>query len=148
MIATTLGEIVKTCWKHLIFGVCLCFGGQAQAAGFLYDCTIAKKPSRLQWVSDTLAFVVPGDGKILVIDAITLYFKLSPMTAKVSRNTDTKLVMQWVIRGVKDSNGLKVPPIDYTARLNKITNAITIEANPRGFSQNWVGRGSCVKRTK
>jgi hypothetical protein len=56
---------------------------------FLYDCTIAKKPSRLQWVSDTLAFVVPGDGKILVIDAITLYFKLSPMTVKVSRNTDT-----------------------------------------------------------
>jgi hypothetical protein len=45
-------------------------------------------------VSDTLAFVVPGDGKVLVIDAITLYFKLSPMTAKVSRNTDTKLVMR------------------------------------------------------
>lgn len=139
---------MKKYWKYLIFAACLNFASQAQAVGFLYDCTITDKGSGVEWVSEKLAFVVPGDGEIQVIDAVTLFFKVSPMTVKVSRNSDTKLVMRWSLKGVRDSNGLQVPTFDYTARLNKKTNAITIQANPRDFPKNWVGRGSCVKRAK
>jgi hypothetical protein len=135
-------------WKHLLICAGLCVGGQASAAGFLYDCSITEKGARMGWLSDKLAFVVPGDGKIQVIDAVTLNFRVSPLTVKVTRNTDTKLVMRWALKGVRDSNGLQVPTFDYTARINKETLGITLEANPRGFSKNWVGRGSCVKRTK
>lgn len=135
-------------WKHLLICAGLCVGGPASAAGFLYDCTITKKPTDVGWLSDKLAFVVPGDGKIQVIDAVTLNFGISPTTVKVSRNSDTKLVMRLALKGVRDRNGLQVPIFDYTARIDKATLGITLEANPRGFPKNWVGRGSCVKRTK
>lgn len=137
-------------WKHLLICLCLSVAGQASAKtnGFLFDCSITEKGTRIGWLSDRLAFVVPGDGKIQVIDAVTLYFGVSPLTVRVSRNSDTKLVMRWKLKGVRDKKGVPVPTFDYTARIDKATLGITLEARPRGFTENWVGRGSCVKRTK
>jgi hypothetical protein len=135
-------------WKRLLVCLCICAGGPASAAGFLYDCSITQKGRGIGWLSERLVFVVPGDGKIQVIDAVTLNFRIDPVTVKVSRNSDTKLVMRWVLKGIRDANGLQVPTFDYTARLDKKTLGLKLAANPRGFSKNWVGRGRCVKRTK
>jgi hypothetical protein len=139
---------MKTYLNAALLSVCVGWGAQAGAAGFLFDCTITKKGQGVQWLSDTLAFVVPGDGTIQVIDAVTLFFGISPVKVKVARNSDTKLVMHWKLKGVEDANGLKVPVFDYTARINKTTMAITLEARPRDFQKSWIGRGTCTKLTK
>lgn len=121
-------------------------GSAASAAGFLYDCNVKSRTDG--WISDKMAFVVNENGTIQVIDAVTLTFDVSPLTVQVSKNDDRILNMHWKLKGAQIDNSIKIPFLDYRARINKKTLAITVNGKPRDFTNRWSGKGTCTIRTE
>jgi hypothetical protein len=121
-------------------------GTAASAAGFLYDCNVKSRTDG--WISDKMAFVVNENGTIQVIDAVTLTFKVSPLAVQVSKNDDRVLSMHWKLRGAQIEDSIKIPFLDYRARINKKTLAISVNGKPRDFTNRWSGKGTCTIRTE
>lgn len=118
------------------------------ASGYFYDCDIGQQTRGNTWVSPKMAIIVQADGRVLVLDGIALAANDgAPFPARVTRNTDTRMVVRWVIEDIADSNGLEVPHFEYAATLDKQTGRVTVVATPENFAGRFSGKGSCVVRT-
>ncbi|WP_037916629.1 hypothetical protein [Sulfitobacter sp. 20_GPM-1509m] len=115
-------------------------------AGVFYDCDMnTKRPDG--WVSPKIGLVFDDRGKVTVIDNIILTFAGSPITARARKNGDTYRIT-WVIANTRDAKGQTVPTFSYIAKLNTMTQAISVVAKPVHFPQRFSGKGTCVSRTK
>ncbi len=123
----------------------MAMGTPALAAGTLYDCKMDTKNPR-GWVSPRINIVFDDQGKVSVIDSVTLYFLERPAQARAVRQGDN-IRLSWNIAGARDSRGARVPTMRYIANLNQSTKKIRVVAKPVGAPQRWSKTGTCRTKT-
>jgi len=131
----------------IVFMAVFTAGGAFAAQSVMYECAITQKHKKLDWISDTMAIVVGKDGKVSVVDNVTLQIMGGPVAAQVLRNTAEKMKVRWVVKGARDSENVRVAEFSYDAMLDKTTNAIAVYAIPLGFPNRFTGKGTCKVRT-
>ena len=121
----------------------------AQAApGLLYDCDMRNVKQGKGWVSPKIALVLPGDGTVQVIDAVTLHFNDGPLEGTIVRENDRRLVVKWSIENAKADNGKSFSNFDYRASISKTNGNIELTAIPRQFAAGLRSPGTCRKRPR
>lgn len=120
----------------------------ASTAGFLYDCDMSDADNGRGWVSPKIAIVLPGDGSVTVIDALTLAFFDDPIEGTILRDDDKRLIVKWTLRNVRADSGRSFAYFDYRASLAKQSGRIELTAAPRAFDTGLRSTGSCRKRTE
>lgn len=122
---------------------------QAEAGtGFLYDCDMADPDRGFGWISPKIALVLPGDGTVTVIDALTLTFAEEPVVGRILRDNDSRLIVKWTLDNVRADTGRSFAYFDYRASISKSTGALELTAGPRTFDTGLRGEGTCRKRTE
>ena len=121
----------------------------AQAApGFLYDCDMSYVKQNKGWMSPKIAFVLPGDGTVKVVDAVTLHFNKEPLLGQIVRENNKRIVIKWTIRNAKADNGKSFNHLDYRASISKTNGGVEVTMQPRHYDAGLRSPGSCRKRTQ
>ena len=118
------------------------------ATGFLYDCTMEDVDQGKGWVSPRIALVLPGDGTVTVIDALTLTFSEDPVAGTILRDNASRLIVRWSLRNVRADNGRSFANFDYRASIAKPSGRMELTAGPRTFDSGLRSVGTCRKRTE
>jgi hypothetical protein len=121
-------------------------GGAAAAPGYLYDCAIEPVESGRGWISPRLALVLPGDGSVTVIDAITMTFSDVPVLGRILRDDARRLIVKWTVTGARTDRGRSFAHFDYRASVSKRSGRIALTAIPRAFDSGVHGTGACARR--
>lgn len=116
--------------------------------GFLYDCDMADPDRGYGWISPKIALVLPGDGTVTIIDALTLTFAQEPVLGRILRDNDSRLIVKWTLDNVRADTGRSFAYFDYRASITKSTGAMELTAGPRTFDTGLRGEGTCRKRTE
>lgn len=121
----------------------------AQAApGYLYDCDMIYVKQGKGWVSPKIAFVLPGDGTVKVVDAVTLYFNKEPLLGTIVRENSKRLVIKWTIENAQADNGKSYNNLEYRASISKSSGGIELTLRPGHYDAGLRSPGSCSKRTE
>ena len=120
----------------------------AAAAGILYECDMSNINRGNGWVSPKIAFVLPGDGSVTVVDAVTLHFNGKPLGGKIQRDSNTHTHIRWTIKDARSDNGTAFSKVDYKAVLTKASGRINLTTKARQSASNVQTQGRCAKRTK
>ena len=102
----------------------------------------------LGWVSPKIAIVVPSEGAVTVVDALTIAFSEEPVTATVLRDNAARLIVKWTLENARADNGRSFAHFDYRASIAKATGQIELTAGPRTFDTGLRSVGNCVKRVE
>ena len=117
------------------------------APGYLYDCDMAYVKQGKGWVSPKIAFVLPGDGSVKVVDAVTLHFNKEPLLGTIVRENDKRLVIKWTIDNAKADSGKTFNNFQYRASISKASGGIELTLQPGHYDSGLRSPGSCRKRT-
>lgn len=109
---------------------------------------MADTDSSLGWISSKIAIVLPEDGPVQVIDALTLTFEEDAVPVTVLRDNAQRFIVKWTLQDVRADTGRSFANFDYRASLNKRTGQIEVTAGPRTFDSSLRGVGTCQKRTE
>lgn len=120
----------------------------AAAAGFLYECDMSGAKLAQGWISAKVAFVLPGDGSVSVVDAVILHANGAPLAGKVLRESTSHLHIKWTIKDLRSDIGTAFAATDYKAVITKSTGRINLSMKPRHFDRGFQSGGTCVKRSK
>lgn len=136
--------------KNLFLSIALAMSATvAQAApGYLYDCDMTYVKQGKGWVSPKIAFVLPGDGTVKVVDAVTLHFNKEPLRGTIARENDKRLVITWVINNARTDSGTTFNNLRYRASISKSSGQIELTARPGHYDSGLRSPGSCRKRTQ
>lgn len=137
-------QLFATCGAMMSFAV----AASASASGFLYDCTMRDTGSSLGWISPKIAIVLPKDGPVQVIDALTMTFGEDPVPATVLRDNEKRFIVKWTLQDVRADTGRSFANFDYRASIAKSTGQIEVTAGPRTFDSGLRSVGTCQKRTE
>ena len=119
------------------------WGGAASAAGVLYDCDMRDPERGRGWISPKIALVLPGDGSVRVVDAITLLFANGPTDGTLVRDDAARLIVKWSLPDVRADIGRSFAHFDYRASIAKGTGTLDLTGGPRGDEQGLRGSGTC-----
>ncbi len=113
----------------------------AAAKPVVMQCAVDNAKSK-GWVADQIFIEYDtATGTARVVDGIVLHFnKGEPATAKISENTDKKLVVTWT---VNTKTGRQSAKMAYRAAYLKPRKQVLVTAKPHGFADNLTGRGKC-----
>ncbi len=105
------------------------------------QCLVDTSKSR-GWVAEQIFIEYDTDtGAARVVDGIILHFnKRQPATARITENTDKKLVVVWDVNTRVKQQTAKM---GYRAAFLKPTGKVLVTAKPHGFADNLTGRGRC-----
>ena len=120
----------------------------ASGAGFLYECDMSGAKLARGWISEKIALVLPGDGSVKVVDAVTLHENGKPLVGKILRESASHLHIKWTIKDLRTTNGTAFATTDYKAIIVKSTGKIDLTMKPRHFDVGLQSNGSCKKRSK
>ena len=145
-----IANIISGTLRCAAFAVSLCFvwAQATQASGFLYECDMEDPDQGLGWVSPKIAIVLPGDGSVTVVDALTLTFAEDPVLGRILRDNDARFIVKWTLKDVRADTGRSFANFDYRASIAKSTGRIELTAGPRTFDSGLRSVGTCRKRTE
>lgn len=134
--------------KILLSAVLALTASAAQAApGYMYDCDMTYVKQGKGWVSPKIAFVLPGDGTVKVVDAVTLHFNKEPLRGTIVRENDKRLVITWTINNARADSGQTFNNFQYRASISKSSGGIELTLRPGHYDTGLRSPGSCRKRT-
>ena len=122
--------------------------GPSWAAGFLYECDVTDHKRAKGWISPKIALILPDDGSVQIVDALTLHFVKKPVTGTILRDDAKRLIVKWNIKGAKADNGQSFAGFNYRVSISKATGALSVKAIPNGYDSGVSGAGTCKKRNK
>jgi len=137
--------------KRLVSAVCaatfIVTAGAASAleGPLFYECDITKRNKNVGWLSSKVGVIVTKSGQVLVTDSVIQNFFDGPQPAK-ARTRGKKLLVDWTLSNLKDSDGQIAPKFAYRAAIDTTNNSVVLSANPVAFPQRWTGRGTCSLR--
>ena len=76
--------------------------------------------------------IVPKTGQPSVVDGLILHFEGKPISARI-KDRGKELVVKWSLQSVKDSSGLKLANLGYSARISKENNSVRVTGRPIGI---------------
>jgi hypothetical protein len=82
-----------------------------------------------------------SSAKAVVSDALILYFNKAPIAAKVTEDTQKKLVLTWDVT-LTNSTGQTTRML-FRAAYFKADKSVIVRAVPSGYSDNFEARGKC-----
>lgn len=101
--------------------------------------------SRGNWVApDIFVEVDKKSNKAVIVDAVLQHLKQSPKTGKVMDDTDKRLLVTWVLKGINSGTNQYAVRIDYRLNLNRKTGSASVRAVPAGYANDFYRRGSCA----
>lgn len=113
-----------------------------------YICNVKPIGRDTGWISNTLAIDVnAATSDVLVNDAIILHFNKGPLKGRISAKSDKRLTVRWEVKSAKDDRNQSIARFMYRATIYKLTNKLTITANPGGYSNSIRGTGKCKIRS-
>lgn len=125
---------------------------KAQAGAVFYECDLTHNEESKFWVSAKMGIVVLKDASIRISDGASLAYGVSPLPVQVVRNTEQEMRLSWQLEGglrQQDGRPILVPSAEYTARLIKATNRLTVRGKLQGIRRSFSGKGTCViKQTR
>ena len=124
----------------------LALSAPASAAGLLYECDMTNTKNNRGWTSAKLAFVLPGDGSVKVIDGIIMHFLGKPLAGKILRESKTHVHVKWTLKDIRSDNGTAFSNVDYKAVVTKSSGRIRLNAKPRHFDIGLHDEGRCETR--
>ena len=92
----------------LACGAGLILAGSVQAAVVLYECKITDRDENVDWISDTVAFVVDGGAAASVVDTVILRFHEKPVEGRV-RNRNGVLRITWNVVAIDSLQNRRHP---------------------------------------
>ena len=108
-----------------------------------YACKINAAQSK-GWIPETVHFNLDTTrNSVIVADPYTLHTKKSAATVPLRVNTDKRAKFTWQTGRLRSSHGDEVTMI-YIATYLKKKNLLLIYAKPRGFHEDFTGRGKCA----
>lgn len=82
-----------------------------------------------------------GSTEAIVSDEVIMYYNdEQPITARVSDDTDAKLVLTW---NIQMTNSGQMTKMQYRAAWFRKSGLLAIRAKPGGYSNSFEGRGTC-----
>ncbi|KAG1648072.1 hypothetical protein GQR58_030106 [Nymphon striatum] len=132
-------RFIRICFAVLSVGVAT----SAYAEQTLINCT--KTSGRSGWVPKEFTFAREGTSKtITVSDPLILHVIGAPVSGKVQRENRGKLVLNWNVKGVRDSRGSTTTAMVFRAVINTSNMTYKVVASPLGFSETFTGKGKCA----
>ena len=109
-----------------------------------YVCNIKPDGRDTGWISKTVAINIDDvTNKVLVSDAVILYFNKKPIEGKLSLYSSKRVTVTWEVRGAKDRRNRNVARFMYRATIYRATNKMIISARPTGYENTFGGSGRC-----
>ncbi len=135
--------------KTVIAGIVAVFlASPLSAAGVVYDCDIANPQRARGWISPKIAIILPDEKSAMVMDAITLSQGKDPVPASIQRNNGKRLIVTWLVHGIRSNRGRSFAGVIYRASVSKSTGAIDMSMIPRGYDKGVKASGTCKTRRK
>lgn len=130
--------------KRTVFATALLtsIGLSSAAIGQTFECSLSGSNTK-GWVPEWIVFSVDEANKtVTVLDPITYYSLETTAQAKLRVNSDRRWEFKW------DTGNLKSVTNDetrftYSAVYVKKANRLQLYAKPRGFHNDFTGRGPC-----
>jgi hypothetical protein len=121
----------------------LTVGAAAPVLAVTLECTIPQSTAGGGYITETYVFHHDkGDSTAIASDGVILYFFEAPIEARVTSDTDRKLVLSWDVP-MTNATGQQTRMM-YRASYFRQTGQMTVRATPGGgFSNSFEGRGSC-----
>lgn len=132
--------VLRTLFSALVAGGFLL---AAPAQSLTLECSIRQTAGGGGYVTETYILQHdPATGEAVVSDGLILHFNDDqPMQAKVSADTDKKLVLTWDVL-MRNGSG-QTTRMRFRAAYFRDTAAVTIRAVPAGYSNEFEDRGTC-----
>lgn len=124
------------------FGILACCAASPALAVTL-ECSLPTSSAGGGYITETYVFHHDkGDSTAVASDGVILYFFDAPIEARVTDDTDKKLVLSWT---VPMTNGIgQQTKMMYRATYFRQTGQMTVRATPgSGFANSFEGRGTC-----
>lgn len=128
--------------------VAMCFATAAPAAGVLYECDISNHERARGWISPKIAIILPGDETVKILDGITLSVSQQPVEGSILRNTAGRVIVKWVVEGIKADDGTSYAGINYRASIGKSNGAVEVKTIPNGYDKGLRATGVCKARSR
>jgi hypothetical protein len=115
----------------------------APAFAVTLECSVPQSVAGGGYITDTYVFHHnQGESTAVASDGVILYYFDAPIEAKVTNDTEKKLVISWDVP-MTNSTGQQTRMM-YRATFFRQTGQITVRATPGGgYSNSFEGRGSC-----
>jgi hypothetical protein len=95
-------------------------------------------------IQERMQFVVaPDGGSATVLDPLIRAAYGGPIAAKVTENTDVKLVVTWSMP--VQGYALAQATMSFRAAFQKAPNRLIVTATPLGVTERFFARGGCVR---
>lgn len=114
----------------------------AEAKPTLYVCTLGKGNAKNSWISESTAFIFNPDGSVQVLDGLIMHFFKEAYPAKARKRGDS-VTINWVVKGIDDAVGTRIPRVVYQAKMNQKAKTFEIRSRIPGFENVDFGRGTC-----
>lgn len=115
--------------------------GVAAEASVTYTCKLSSTQHKA-WIPDVLFIGHDAQkSRVVVSDPIVLHFNDAPVEGRVTKNTPQQITFSWDYTA-QDARG-KRAKMQFLATWNKAAQRMKVTAKPVGYSQSFVGRGSC-----
>jgi hypothetical protein len=107
------------------------------------ECSIPQSAAGGGYITETYVFHHdPGDRTAVVSDSVILYFFDAPIEARITDDSDRKLVISWDVP-MSDRTGQQTRMV-YRATYFRQNGQMTVRATPGGgYSNSFEGRGTC-----
>ncbi len=107
-----------------------------------YRCKMAGLDTQTGWISEDIVFYIDTSGEIQVNDGIIQHFMKKPVKAKVSENTDARVVFKWNVDTTNNSG--QRSRIAYRATFTPESKKLRVNAIPAGYGNTFFGNGTCA----
>jgi hypothetical protein len=107
------------------------------------ECSIPQSVAGGGYITETYVFHHdPGDSTAVVSDGVILYFFDAPIEARITGDSDRKLVISWEVP-MSDRTGQQTR-MAYRATYFRQNGQMTVRATPGGgYTNSFEGRGTC-----
>ncbi len=117
------------------------------ATALTYNCKI-KEFGNMGWIPSFVMFEVEeGENTVRTLDPITKYSLGGAVEAKIIVDTDKRLTFKWRTDSLPSDTNQSVT-LDYKATYLRSKNLLLLRAFPRGFNNDFSGRGPCTLTNK
>jgi hypothetical protein len=126
-----------------VFLASLAVCAAAPALALTLECTIPPSSAGGGYITETYVFHHDaGDSTAVASDGVIIYFFDAPIEAKVTGDTDKKLVLSWNVPMTNRSG--QQTKMMYRATYFRQTGQMTVRATPgSGYANSFEGRGTC-----
>jgi hypothetical protein len=131
-------------FSRLLPAVAAFFISTVPATALTLECNITKSSAGGGYITDIYYFDYDeAKGKALVADGLIFHFNNDqPMAAKVSEDSNKKLVFTWAVRITTDTG--QTANMQFRASYFKGDKTVLVRAVPGGdYSNNFESRGKC-----